>query len=198
MTQNVNFNPALPNYRTEHPELNWTSTCVIVFGWISWVCRCCCLISPRVFWEMSCCSEGGGGAVHKSHHIHRPLITSTLLPCVLDGFSGARSGGSALSPPSYQLCSFSPFLTAGLVLLTFCLLMQKGHYSSFASSECWELVSHSWAPFWELSCFFMGGGWGRRDSVSECHINKGQTVLEGMHVTRCRSYQRFNVSIKVN
>lgn len=29
------------------------------------------------------------------------------------------------------LCSFSPFVTAGLVLLTFCLLMQIGRHSFF-------------------------------------------------------------------
>lgn len=67
--------------------------------------------------------------VHETHHISRALITSSLLPCVLDGFSGVRSGGSALSiPPAYSMFFFS-FVTAGPVLLTFCLLMQIGRYS---------------------------------------------------------------------
>lgn len=95
--------------------------------------------SSRAFWEMRCCRERekkknqqkteGGGAVHETHHISRALITSTLLPCVLDGFSGVGSGGSALSiPPTSSMFSLS-FVTAGLVLLTFCLFMQIGRYS---------------------------------------------------------------------
>ncbi len=89
--------------------------------------------SLYAFWEMRCCREKrGGGALHEAHHISRALITSTLLPCVLDGFSGVRSGGSALSiPPTFSMFFFS-FVTAGLVLLTFCLLMQIGRCSPFS------------------------------------------------------------------
>ena len=94
-----------------------------------------------------------GAAVKKgeTHQISGALITSTLLPCVLDGFSGARSGGSALSiPPTNSMFSLS-FVTAGLVLLTFCLLMQIERYGPFFSSHC-KLIVDRWALLWTFLC----------------------------------------------
>lgn len=46
----------------------------------------------------------------------KALITLTLLPCALDGFLGARSGGSALSIPPTHSMFFLSFVTAGLVI----------------------------------------------------------------------------------
>lgn len=81
-------------------------------------------------------------------HISKALITSTLLPCVLDGFSGVGSGGSALSnPPTYSMFLLS-FVTAGLALLTFCLFMQIGRCSLF--SRVGSSFLDSWAPFWKF------------------------------------------------
>lgn len=100
---------------------------------------------------MRCCrgiESGGGGAIHETHHISTALITSTLLPCVSDGFWEVGSGGSALSiPPTYSMFSLS-FVTAGLVLLTFCLFMQIGRCSLF--SRAGSSFLDSWAPFWKF------------------------------------------------
>lgn len=58
--------------------------------------------------KLGSAEKEGGGTGEANHHIFKALITSTLLPCVVNGFSGARSGGSALFiPPTYSVFFFS-------------------------------------------------------------------------------------------
>lgn len=58
--------------------------------------------------KLGSADKEGGGTGEANHHIFKALITSTLLPCVVNGFSGARSGGSALFiPPTYSVFFFS-------------------------------------------------------------------------------------------
>lgn len=112
--------------------------------------------------------------VHETHHISRALITSSLLPCVLDGFSGVRSGGSALSiPPAYSMFFFS-FVTAGPVLLTFCLLMQIGRYSPSCLSLEARFRQLSSLLKLSTSCFLLqkilprsAGIWSRRKKADQ-------------------------------
>lgn len=82
----------------------------------------------------------GGGAVHETHHISRALITSTLLPCVLDGFSGVRSRGSALSiPPTCSMFFF--FLLCHSRTCVINLL------SAHANRTLWSLFSLAGSSF---------------------------------------------------